>query len=200
MDEIKFQTIRIYRDQRTRILGIPQCSGDEPPKADEINAEGENICGSASFGSEATLMGLEPSDVEVSWSLVAGFACGLLLWMVSGVVNSSELELPPSTMESSCRRAKRPVTASSLIALARRLHRPGLSISVGHVVCGVVRSGSGSVSCCMWALLSRGVGPLGVGIEKSWRKKERRAYEEQEVGREYIVQRKAAFKKGRNVD
>lgn len=182
------------------MLGIPQFSGDEPPKAEEINAEGEDNCGSASFGSEATLMGLEPSDVELSWSLVASFACGLLLWMVSGVVNPSELELPLPTMESSCRRAKRPVTASSLIALARRLHRPGLSVSVGHVVCGVVRSGSGSVSCCMWALLSRGVGPLGVGIEKTWIKKERRAYEE-EGGKEYVVQRKAAFKKkGRNVD
>lgn len=157
-------------DQRTRILGIPQFSGDEPPRADDIKVEGENICGSASFGSEATLMGLEPSDVEVSWSLGAGFAWGLLLWMVSGVVNPSELELPLSTMESSCRRAKRPVMASSLIALVRRLHSPGLSVSVGHVVCGVARSGSGSVSCCMWALLSLGVDPLGVGMEKTWKK------------------------------
>lgn len=177
----------MYGNQRTRILGIPQFSGDEPPKADDIKAEGENICGSPSFGSEATLMGLEPSDVEVSWSLVAGFACELLLWMVSGVVNPSELELPLPIMESSCRRAKRPEMASSLIALARRFHSPGLSVSVGHVVCGVARSGSGSVSCCMWALLSRGVGPLGVGMEKTWRKKERRAYEGEEGGRQCIV-------------
>lgn len=177
-------------DQCTRILGMPQLSGDEPPKADDIKAEGENICGSASFGSEVTLMGLEPSGVGVSWSLVAGIA---LLWMVSGVVTPSELELPLSTMESSCRRAKRPVMASSLIALARRLHSPGLSVSVGHVVCGVARSGSGSASCCMWALLSRGVGPLGVGMGKTWRKKERRAYEEQEWKTAYCmyVQRKA---------
>lgn len=165
-------------DQRTRILGIPQFSGDEPPRADDIKVEGEYICGSTSLGSEATLIGLEPSDVEVSWSLVAGFAWGLLLWIVSRVVNPSELELPLSTIESSCRRAKRPVIASSLIALVRRLHSPGLSVSVGHVVCGVALSGSGSVSCCRWALLSLGVDPLGVGMEKIWKKKKRRAYEE----------------------
>lgn len=85
--------------------------------------------------------------------------------------------------------------ASSLIELVRRLHSPGLSVSVGHVVCGIARSGSGSVSCCMWALLSLGVDPLGVGMEKTWKKKKRRAYEEQE----YTVQRKAAFKKIRNL-
>lgn len=154
------------------MLGIPQFSGDEPPRADDIKVEGENICGSASFESEATLIGLEPSDVEVSWSMVAGFAWGLLLWMVSGVVNPSKLELPLSTIASSCRRAKRPVMASSLIALVIRLHSPGLSVSEGHVVCGVARSGSGSVSCCMWALLSLGVDPLGVGMEKTWKKRE----------------------------
>lgn len=91
-------------DQRTRILGIPQFSGDEPPRADDIKVEGDNNCGSASFESEVTLIGLEPSDVEVSWSWVAGIAgiaWGLLLWMVSGAVNLSELELPLSTMESS---------------------------------------------------------------------------------------------------
>lgn len=121
--------------------------------------------------------------------------------MVSGVVNPSELELPLSAiMESSCRRAKRPVIASSLIALARRLHIPGLSVSVGHVVCGVARSGSGSVSCAMWALLSLGVGPLGVGMEKTWRKKERRAYDEQEGGTTVYFTKEIDFKKRRNVD
>lgn len=188
--------------QRTRILGIPQFSGDEPPRADDIKVEGDNNCGSASFESEVTLIGLEPSDVELSWSMVAGFAWGLLLWMVSGAVNLSELELPLSTMESSCRRAKRPVMASSLIALVRRPHSPGLSVSVGHVVCGIARSGSGSVSCCMWALLSLGVDPLGVGMKKSWKKKKRRAYEEQEGGIQYTVCTKESgyFKKIRNLD
>lgn len=177
-------------------MGIPQFSGDEPPRADDIKAEGDIKCGSASFESEVTLIGLEPSDVEVSWSMLAGFAWELLLWMVSGAVNLSELELPLSTMESSCRRAKRPVMASSLIALVRRLHSPGLSGSVGHVVCGIARCGSGSVSCCMWALLS-----LGVGMEKTWTRKKRRAYEEQEGGRQYTVQRISNFvRQIRNLD